>query len=162
MRQLMPVKAGLSTGADDHGGHQGSRGRRVISQDIVAGGIEAELREEGRAHGASFARTRALQAARFGVRAKHVHEEAELVVDVESWVDRFAEAHFMAFANLVVFAEDGAEGRASVELGQAFVEVPVLGVIAGLSKCALDRGHDTHGHCNAGELVAPREKRRRP
>ncbi len=69
----------------------------------------------------------------------------------------------MAFAYLVVqvFAEDGAEGRASVELGQAFVEVPVLGVVAGLSKCALDRAHDALGHCNADEQVAPREKRRR-
>ncbi len=65
------------------------------------------------------------------------------------------------FAYLVVFAEVSAEGRASVELGQAFVKVPVLGVVAGLCKCALDRAHDAHGHCNAGELVAPREKRRR-
>ncbi len=70
----------------------------------------------------------------------------------------FAEAYFVAFADLVVFAEDGEEGRASGELGQAFVEVPVLGVVAGLGKCALNRTHHAHGHRDAGELVAPREK----
>jgi hypothetical protein len=65
--------------------------------------------------------------------------------------------HLVTFASLVVFAEDGAEG-ASCKLGLALVEVPVLGVVAGLGKCAINQEHDAHGHCDAGELVAPREK----
>ena len=73
-------------GADDHGGDQGGRGRRVFSQDIVAGGIKAELREEGGTHGAPFAWPRAFQAAGFGACAEHVHEETKLVVDVQSRV----------------------------------------------------------------------------
>jgi len=68
----------------------------------------------------------------------------------------------VAFPNLVILAEDGTEGRASVELGQSFIEVPVLGVVAGLCKCALDRAHDAHGQCDGDKLVAPCEKRRGP
>jgi hypothetical protein len=35
-------------------------------------------------------------------RAEHVHEEAELVVDVESGVDEFSAAHFVAISDLML------------------------------------------------------------
>ncbi len=54
-----------------------------------------------------------------------VHEEAELVVDVQLRVGRFAKADPVALVLLVILAVKGSEGGAALVLSEAFPEIGV-------------------------------------
>jgi hypothetical protein len=98
MQQQTPVKAVVN-----HGRDEGRRGFRVGVQDPGVVGPAGQLGEKGLALGAAATAEVGGLAGRVRPGAGEVHEEAQLVVDVEFGVLGFAESHPVALAFLVVF-----------------------------------------------------------
>ena len=84
-----------------------------------------QLWEQWLAFGAAAATEGGALALWVGADAGEVHEEAQLMVDVELGVLRLAETHLVALSLLVVFALVGDKGRADEILLEAFVVVRV-------------------------------------
>jgi hypothetical protein len=77
-----------------------------------------------------------------------------LVEDVKLRVRGDAEAHLVAFAFLVVFAHEAAEGSAAFVLVEAGVVVVVKDQLAGEGSSPLRRTHAADGEGVGGILVA--------
>jgi len=108
-RESGSMDANVLESADHHCGDKGG-GRDGVVRDRVGTIIgELELREERRADWAACSGAALLGASWLGVRADQVHEQAELVVDVERRVSRFAEAHFVSGTDLVVLTLQGTQ-----------------------------------------------------
>jgi hypothetical protein len=82
-----------------------------------------------------------------------VHEEAELVVEVEFWVGRLAEAHPVALVLLVLLALVHDKGGAVLVLGEAFEEILVELQVAGGGLRALPGAHAADAEGAGGQLV---------
>jgi hypothetical protein len=112
----------------------GGGGRVRVKYPGGAGALD-ELREEWRADEAALAAEAFADARRGWPGPGKVHEQSELVVDVERRVSRFAEAHMVAFALLVLFAVVRDQGGAVLEGTEALevirVELEVAGGGAG-------------------------------
>ena len=76
-----------------------------------------------------------------------------MVVEVQRWVDGFAEAHLVPLSLLVVLAEVGEEGGAVLVLEEAFEEVLVEHEVAGGVVRGLAGAHTTHSEGERDEFV---------
>ena len=94
-------------------------------QDPRAVRLTGELGEERGADGAPGPRPRRLGATRAGASTSHVHEQAQLVIDVKGRVLCTAEAHPVALALLVLLPTQSDEGGAALELREALASVRV-------------------------------------
>ena len=108
-RESGSMEANVLESADHHCGDKGGGRDGVVCYRVGTVIGELELREERRSDWAACSGATLLGASWFGVCANQIHEQAELVVDVERLVSRFAEAHFVSSMDLVVLAMQGAQ-----------------------------------------------------
>ncbi len=94
-----------------------------------------------------------------------IHVESHLVVDVQFGVSRFAKAHVVALALLVLFALASVKGGGPACGDQTLDEVVVEYEVTGLCSCEFTGAHDAHGtHCEdhlVSELAGEVGRRRR-
>jgi hypothetical protein len=137
-------------------------GRGATTQDPY--GPRTSLGKRGRADGAPLAG--AVVAIGAGPGPGEVHEEAELIFDVELRVCSDAKSHLMTLASLVLFAHEAVERGTSQVLAEArvVVTVRVVDEVAGQAGRALGGAHATDhddGEGHSCVLVAECEEVRR-
>ena len=127
-----------------HAGDQSGGRGRVAMQDPGVARIAHELGNRG-AGSAAAARAREGSAGLRWASANQIHEEAELVVDVEVRIVRLAKPHPVPFtlSESVIFAAQSSSRGATLVLGEALMVVRVEADAARLGLGALAWAHAT-------------------
>jgi len=140
--------------SDERGG--GAR-IRVQSEYVVRSPLE--LWEQWGTDRAAGVRSAALDASNTRASASHVHEQSQLIHQVQGRVDRATKAHMMAFALLVLFANAAVERGTALEGDQTTMPVVVKPHVAGGLGGRLGGSLAANSVDDGDQLVAKRGQR---
>ena len=134
-------------------------GGRLGRNDPGAAGAFDQFGKEGGADGAALPLAAVTVGA--GSSSSDVHEEAELVVDVELGVSGYAEAHLVALTLLVLLAHEAVKRRAPEVLAEAGVVVRVVNQVARKGSGTFSGTHAADRESDGGVFVAEGQEVRR-